>query len=143
MMKLTEHGVKERHRAKDERELLFCMKVSLDLLMKLNVKDPEVVGFLARGSVSRSICVTDAILLCNVLTCALLFCVDSRYEIFTLKIQHEALYFPRLLGTMDIPSNNTNFECLAEGLPVMFAALVCFYRFVFFHYGAYPRSINH
>ena len=50
MMKQTAQGIKERHRAKDERELLFCMKVSLDLLMKLNVKDPEVVGILARGN---------------------------------------------------------------------------------------------
>ncbi|KAF9343516.1 hypothetical protein BGX34_006666, partial [Mortierella sp. NVP85] len=48
IVKQTAHGIKERHRAKDERELLFCMKVSLDLLMKLNVKDPEVVGILAR-----------------------------------------------------------------------------------------------
>jgi len=56
MMKQTAYGIKERHRAKDERELLFCMKVSLDLLMKLNVKDPEVVGILARGKPLPSQC---------------------------------------------------------------------------------------
>ena len=52
VLKVTKCDVKERHRAKDERELLFSMKVSLDLMMKkTNVKDPEVVGFLVRGNV--------------------------------------------------------------------------------------------
>ena len=51
IMKMTKRGVKERHRAKIERELFFSMKVALDLLMKAKVKDPEVVGHLARGNV--------------------------------------------------------------------------------------------
>ncbi|KAK3817615.1 MAG: hypothetical protein J3Q66DRAFT_400975 [Benniella sp.] len=93
--KMTKRDVKERHRAKDERELFFSMKVSLDLLMKANVKDPEVVGLLIR---------------------------DSRIEFFTLKIQDEAMYFPRLLGIMEIPRDHTDFECLFEGLPVIMAA---------------------
>lgn len=49
VVKVTQRDAKERHRARDERELLFSMKVSLDLLMKAKVKDPEVVGFLIRG----------------------------------------------------------------------------------------------
>jgi len=57
MMRMTKRDVKERHRGKVERELLFSMKVSLDLLMKSKVKDPEVVGLLVRGNVSWSLCV--------------------------------------------------------------------------------------
>lgn len=50
--------------------------------------------------------------------------VDSRIEIFTLSIQHEALYFPKLLGFVEIPKDHTDFECLLEGLPVLLAAQV-------------------
>ena len=57
MMKMSKRGVKERHRAKDEWRLLFTMKASLDMMMKANVKDPEVVGLLSRGKVSRYKCV--------------------------------------------------------------------------------------
>ena len=49
VVKLTKRDVKERHRAKVERELLFSMKTALDVLMKAKIKDPEVVGFLVRG----------------------------------------------------------------------------------------------
>ncbi|KAK3817616.1 MAG: hypothetical protein J3Q66DRAFT_340532 [Benniella sp.] len=95
MMRMTKRDVKERHRGKVERELLFSMKVSLDLLMKSKVKDPEVVGLLVR---------------------------DSRIEVLTLRIQHEAMYIPRLLGIMEIPKDHTDFGCLLEGLPVVLAA---------------------
>ncbi|KAK3817614.1 MAG: hypothetical protein J3Q66DRAFT_340529 [Benniella sp.] len=95
VVKLTKRDVKERHRAKDERELLFSMKTALDLLMKAKIKDPEVVGFLVR---------------------------DSSMEIFSLGIRNEALYFPKLLGIMKIPRDHADFECLIEGLPIMLAA---------------------
>jgi len=74
MVKQTAHGIKERHRAKDERGLLFCMKVSLDLLMKLNVEDPEVVGFLARGKTFPSQCA-------SMLPLLLLLCVNLYFAL--------------------------------------------------------------
>jgi hypothetical protein len=124
MMKMTKRDVKERHRAKVERELLFSMKVSLDLLMKAKVKDPEVVGFLVRGIFSPIDVCQYCLLLWWVLTYALRCRIDSRIEIFTLSIQHEALYIPRLLGIMKIPRDHTDFECIEEGLPAMLAAKV-------------------
>ncbi|KAF9351227.1 hypothetical protein BGX34_000732, partial [Mortierella sp. NVP85] len=122
VLKMTKRDVKERHRAKDERELFFSMKVSLDLLMKANVKDPEVVGLLVRGNVS-SIDINVFIFFgVWTLTFTMIFRADSRIEFFTLRIQHEALYFPRLLGIMEIPRKYTDFDCLFEGLPVVLAA---------------------
>jgi len=54
----------------------------------------------------------------------MLFRADSRIEFFTLRIQYEALYFPRFLGIMEIPRDHTDFDCLFEGLPVVLAARV-------------------
>jgi hypothetical protein len=81
--KMTKRDVKERHRAKDERELFFSMKVSLDLLMKANVKDPEVVGLLVRGNVS--------LLIINVVILLWYLGVDI-YHAFPRRLPHRVLY---------------------------------------------------
>jgi len=70
------------------------------------------------------VCVNAAKYHCHALKFTLLFRVDSSMEIFSLSIQHEALYFPKLLGIMKIPRDHTDFECLEEGLPIMLAAQV-------------------
>ncbi|KAF9348966.1 hypothetical protein BGX34_002135 [Mortierella sp. NVP85] len=95
MMKMSKRGVNERHRAKDERMLLFSMKVSLDMMMKANVKDPEVVGLLSR---------------------------DSRIEILTMSIQHEAVYISKPLGHLELLRYHGDFERTMEGMPVLLAA---------------------
>ncbi|GJJ79274.1 hypothetical protein EMPS_11635 [Entomortierella parvispora] len=79
----------------DTRKLPCMMKIALNMLIHRNVKDPTVLGFL----VNENIC-----------------------EVFTLNLEHEAIYIPKSLGRFKLPQNRLDIPALLLALGPLAAA---------------------
>ncbi|KAI1314373.1 hypothetical protein EDD11_002238 [Mortierella claussenii] len=108
MVEIKKPAAKKTDRERDVRKVLCMMKLSLNMLLGMHIEDPVVVGVLVQ---------------------------DTYFEILSMQLEHEALYFPRVLGSFQVPTCPgglgallTAFSPLTEAKRLMEATLVSINR---------------
>ncbi|KAI8597590.1 hypothetical protein EDD21DRAFT_418572 [Dissophora ornata] len=79
----------------DARKLPCMMKIALNMLIQANVQDATVVGFLVN---------------------------DTVCEVFTMNLEHEAIYIPKSLGRFKLPQDRLDIASLLLALTPLTAA---------------------
>ncbi|KAG0202545.1 hypothetical protein BGX31_003580, partial [Mortierella sp. GBA43] len=82
IMEVKKEDISGGIKAKDEIKLLSMIKLTLNVMMKANVKNPVVVGLLVQ---------------------------DNNIRVMSMEIKFEALYFPKEIGKVIIPLDQTDF----------------------------------
>lgn len=95
IMEVKKEDISGGIKAKDEIKLLSMIKLTLNVMMKANVKNPVVVGLLVQ---------------------------DNNIRVMSMEIKFEALYFPKEIGKVIIPLDQTDFTRILGGIPFLMEA---------------------
>ncbi|KAF9586467.1 hypothetical protein BGW38_004363 [Lunasporangiospora selenospora] len=109
----------------DTRKLLYTMKIALNMLIHANVQYATVIGFLVDG------------IYCGKCTISTMY-AKNICEVFTMNLEHEAIYIPKSIGQFKLPRDRLDIPALLLALGPLIAVkasvssiihVVCLYFF--------------